>query len=359
MGFSDLLTSSRGPGVIGTLLALLVLVGFGTLYIFVFDEGMQGGKKTIESIIREQTLAIESNKDEIARNKKRISEGEDLKEQAQELKRLDVRIDLDKARIEEAKSAREQTLAAIDAAKVKWEEYKNAYRASEWAAAEGESIGDLKTLSGRSFTKVVITKVSHIGIEITDETGKRRLDGADLPLPLQDRFQFDEEQKTAETKHEDNTFKDLSDNVEVATLAKKGQEKLERVAKLNAEIEDAHGDIESAKAALPGLQQRIDSVRLKLVAEREKSAARSERRAQGINRTPQIEAELKAAENRLNENRNNIRDCERKISNSKREIATLEGEVRGIKEDIAKIKKELAAKQQQQQQQQGAGAPQP
>jgi hypothetical protein len=35
MSFTDLMSSSRGPGLIGTLMALLVLVGFGTLYLFV------------------------------------------------------------------------------------------------------------------------------------------------------------------------------------------------------------------------------------------------------------------------------------------------------------------------------------
>ena len=44
MGFSDLLSSSRGPGVIGVLVALLVLGGFGTLFV-VFDDNMQGGGK--------------------------------------------------------------------------------------------------------------------------------------------------------------------------------------------------------------------------------------------------------------------------------------------------------------------------
>ena len=354
MGFSDLLTSSRGPGVIGTLLALLVLVGFGTLYIFVFDEGMQGGKRTIESIIREQSLAIESNQEEIGRAKKKVSEGHEFKEQEQELNRLKVRLDLDKARIAEVTTERDQTIAAIAAAKAKWEEYKDAYRASEWAAAEGEALGELKTLSGRSFNKVVITKVSHIGLEFTDETGKRRIDGSDLPRALQDRFQFDEDKKTVATKNEDDTFKDLSDNVEIASLAKKGQEKLERVVKLTAENEQAHGSIEDAKAAEPGLIRRVDSIRAELAAEQTKASDRAGRGGRGINKTPQIKEALRVADNRVNENRSNIRDFERKILNNKREIATLEGEVRVIKEDIAKLKKELAAKQQQ-----GAGAAQP
>ena len=345
MGFSDLLTSSRGPGVIGTLLALLVLVGFGTLYMFVFDEGMQGGKQTVESVVRHQAEDIQSLKQEIGSAKRRVSEGQALKEQALEISRLTVRSGLDEKQVEEVTATRDEALAAIDAAKSKWEEYKDAYRASEWAAAEGESLGELKTLSGRSFTKVIITKVSHIGVEITDETGKRRIDGSDLPLALQDRFQFDEDQKTADTKKEDDTFQDLSDNVEIASLAKKGQEKLERVAKLNGEITAANGGIQDAKSNEPNLMRRVDSIRAELAEEAAKSANRAGRRAQGINKTPQIREALRVAENRISANRTQIRDFERQIASNKREVTILEREVDGIKSEIAKLKKELAAKQ--------------
>ena len=60
--FEDIFSSSRGAGVIGALLALLVLVGFGTLFLFVFDKGMQGGDITIESVIRDQDSTITSLK---------------------------------------------------------------------------------------------------------------------------------------------------------------------------------------------------------------------------------------------------------------------------------------------------------
>jgi chromosome segregation ATPase len=361
MGFSDLLTSSRGPGVIGTLLALLVLVGFGTLYIFVFDEGLQGGsKKTIESVIREQALAIESNKDEIGRLEKQLASAQETKGQQQELEGLKTRLDLNKGRIAEAGTEREQTLTGIDATKVKWDQYKEAYRASEWAAAEGEALGDLKTLSGRSFTKVVITKVSHIGMEITDETGKRRIDSADLPRELQDRFQFDAQAKNVAAKKEDDTFKDLSDNVEIATLAKSGQDKLAQIAKLTTDIEQASGSIEDARSAEPDLLTRIDRLRLDLTTEEAKRNDRSNRRAQGIDKTPQIRDAISQAQKRVENNRNSIRDFERKITGNRNEISKLQGEVTKIKEDIAKIRKDFAAKQQQlQQQQQGAGAAHP
>jgi len=346
MGFSDLLTSSRGPGVIGTLLALLVLVGFGTLYVFVFDEGLQGGKKSIESVIRDQGLTIDSNKIQVESLKKQIEEGVRLKAQDQELSQLKVRTELGVGRLAEVTAARDEAAADADAATAKWEDYKDAYRASEWASAEGENLGDMKTLSGKSYAKVVITKVSHIGMEITDETGKRRIDSSDLPLALQDRFQFDETKKTAATVVEDTTFDELTDNVEIATLAKRGVDKRDKIRELTEGIENAHAGIQDAKSSEAVLLGRVDRVRADLAEEQAKAAGRAGRRAQGINKGPQIREQLRIAENRVSNNRNNIRTFEKQISNNKREIATLEREVQTIKTDIDKLKKALSAKQQ-------------
>ena len=346
MGFSDLLTSSRGPGVIGTLLALLVLVGFGTLYIFVFDEGMQGGGKKIEAVIRDQGMLIDSNKQQIASFKQQIEEGKRLKEKEQQLSQLKVRAELGTKRLAEVAAERDEAKAATQAAGAKREEYKDAYPQSEWAAGEGEEIGDLQCLSGRKFSKVIITKVSHIGMEITDETGKRRIDSSDLPLALQDRFQFDENKKTAAAKHEDKTFENLSDNVEIANLAKKGQDKLEKVRELTEQMEKAHAGIQDAKSAEPTLLGRVDRIRAELAEEQAKAADRAGRRSQGINKTPQIKEALRSAENKVSANRNDIRNFERQITTNKREIAVLEREVDAIKTEIVKLKKELAEKQQ-------------
>ena len=94
MGFTDLLSSSRGPGVIGTLLALLVLVGFGTLYLFVFDEGLQGGQKTIEAVIRDQGLEIENHKIQIQNARERLERAAVFKAKGKEADDLKVRAEI-------------------------------------------------------------------------------------------------------------------------------------------------------------------------------------------------------------------------------------------------------------------------
>lgn len=349
MGFSDLLTSSRGPGVIGTLLALLVLVGFGTLYVFVFDEGLQGGGKRIEAVIRDDALTIESHKRQIESLRKAIDEGNRLKEQALEIEQVKVRLESGAQAKAEKEAAKEEAVAANEAAESAWEEYKDAYRASEWAAAQGEELGDLRSLSGRMYKKVVIRKVEHTGIQITDETGPKSIDSEELPLELQDRFQFSLEKKAEVVTKRDNDFQNLSDNVDIANLAKKGQDKLERVRLLNQGIEKANTGIQNCKAAEPIHLRNVDYIRVELAEEQEKASRRSSSRAQGINKTPQIRERLRMAENKVAANRRQISEHEKTIRDSKREIAQLEREVEYIKAEISKLKKEMEAKQSAQQ----------
>jgi hypothetical protein len=213
MGFTDLLTSSRGPGVIGTLLALLVLVGFGTLYIFVFDEGLQGGDKTIEAVIRDQGYEIENTKIQIKNTEQRLEDAEKAKAQAKQAEELKARVEASEKQVAELESAKAAGQAALEGAQADWENYKDEYRAAEWASAVGEQMDDIKTPGGDVFTNVKVTKVDHKGVAISHSGGNKTLPPEQLPPDLFDRFQFDLAKKEAIEVQEEKDFGDHSDNV--------------------------------------------------------------------------------------------------------------------------------------------------
>ncbi len=337
MGFSDLLTSSRGPGVIGTLLALLVLVGFGTLYIFVFDEGLQGGKKTIQAVVRDQALDIETHKVQIENAKKRIEDGARYKAKGKEADDLKMRAGISAEKIAELTTAKSAAESAITAANEDWEKYKDEYRASEWAAAKGEKLEDIKTPSGEVFVNVVISGVDHTGVKISHSAGSKTIPPKDLPVDLHDRFQFSEEKTTKVREQIDADFADLTDNVEVATLAKNATEKLLKCKELKEEVQVANATIQAAKLDGPRQQASIARMRDAVAAERNKKG--------GISKAPQMQQQLRAMETAAKESRDAAAASERKVRDGKREIAILEREVGQIRIDIAKLKKDIAAKQ--------------
>lgn len=344
MSFSDLLTSSRGPGVIGTLMALLVLVGFGTLYLFVFDEGLQGGGKKIEAVIRDDAVLLAGNQRQVDDAKGRIKQGQLLHEQALEIGKLKARAGANAKILAENTLAMEVATEALAAAEQNWEDYKDAYRASEWAFAKGEKIELLKTLSGKTYEDALVTGVDHTGMRIMISSGPTTVGSTDLPLGLQDRFQFSAEKKAVVEDKRDKDFEDLSGDVEIATLAKKGKDKLEEIRILNKAMEESNNSIQRAAGAEPILIRRVDAIRAELAEEQSKMERRSSSRMQGINRTPQIREMLRVADNKVTSNRRSITGSEREIRDAKRDIAKLQQEVDQVKADIAMLAKQREEK---------------
>ena len=336
MGFSDLLTSSRGPGVIGTLLAMFVLVGFGTLYMFVFDEGLQGGQKTIQAVIRDQGTLIETHKIQIANYKDRIEDAKRFKDVAKEADDLKLRAENGAKRLAELTTAKAEAEAAVAAADEAWAKYRHDYRASEWAAAVGEDLGDITTASGRTYQQVKIRKVEHTGIQITDTTGPKSIDSAELPQELQERFQFDEKLKKAVQEKEEDGLETFGNNVAVATLAEKARGKLEQVQEHEARIEKSNAAIQAAKANEMRNQAALDRMRMAL--------ANEEAKRSGVSKAPQMREELLRQERAAKASLDSIPENERKVREANRDITLLKREVETIKAEIAKIKKEQEAK---------------
>lgn len=334
MSFSDLLTSSRGPGVIGTLLALFVLVGFGTLYMFVFDEGLQGGQKKIEAVIRDQGTLIGTHKIQIENFKTRIEDAKRLKAVADEADALKLRAENGAKRLADLREAKASAEAAVAAADEAWAKYRDEYRASEWAAAEGEELGDITTVSGRKYEKVRIRKVDHKGIQITDITGPKAIASEELPPELQDRFQFDEKIKQAVVKKENENLGIFSDNVEIAALNEKIAAKEESVRDLEKEIEAANAAIQEATTNQSRFEVAIARKRSEIAAERTKA----------VSRAPQMQEELRALERRAEQSTKSIPVNEAKVREATAAVSALKSEIEGLKADKAAIIQKLNAK---------------
>lgn len=319
MSFSDLISSSRGPGVIGTLLALVILGGFGTLYLFVFDEGLQGGGKRIEAVIRDQGIEIEGLRSQIADRKEKLAEGQKFREQADEIERVRSRSESGAKRVADMEAERDAASSALNEARQKFEDYKDAYRASEWAAVVGERFDELKTLSGAVYKNAVIRKVDQIGVEITDETGNRRINSADLPSELQDRLQFDEVKKELASLQEEEEFKSHAGNMEIATLAKQAQDKLLQIRDLKERNAKSTALVQKFRNEDYQMRNRISGQKTAISVESAKKG--------GISRAPQMRDEL--------------RQMEEAYANAKRAAAAAENEIRRNESQISRIEREV------------------
>lgn len=334
MGFTDLVSSGRGPGIIGTLIALFVLAGFGTLYVLVFDESTQGGKKTITAVVRDQGMELEGKKTQLAFVKDEIVRAARLKEQEKELRELTAKTEATAKQIEEAKAQEAADRDAVAAATKEWEDYKSEYRTSTWAKAKGRQLGTLKTASGGVFENAVIRKIDHAGMDIICSSGPKNIKYEELPVALQDEFQFDVAKRdefvagaaAAEGKH--------IESVEYAQTAERIDAKIARVKELKGKKEAAEDAWKQAK----------DNVeRFRIAISRKKSEISAEKR-KSLSKAPQMEIELRRMQAQADQNNSSISALDRSRKDADTEIRTLQSEITKLNDDLARMRQEYAAK---------------
>ena len=289
MSFTDLMSSGRGPGLIGMLLALLVLAGFGCLFLFAFDSRFAGGGQTIESVIAQQTreidrleIASENKRAALARVEATKAAGKELSELRRENNFRKVRSEALKREVAEAESQIELTAA-------NFEKYKDDYRAFVRGNATGQVLERLETSDGRVYKNVTIREVTAIGMQIRHADGFKRIPFEDLDQELQDRFQFDLKQKeeavarekAARARHETAVF---------ATREKVAELEAEKRRKeAEAEQEEARRTITLLESRVASLSREIDSLHSAIAAEQYKR----------ISHAPQMRSDLAAKQRAL------------------------------------------------------------
>ena len=296
MSFSDLMSSGRGPGVIGMLLALVVLVGFGLLFMFAFDEGMQGKDQSIESMIAHDAKEIENLTGGIANGEKELTKGPSLLAKSKELGAVKMENRIREGSIDSLKKGIDSANEAIAARNKDFEAYKDEFRAFIRGNAKGQTMERLETRRGDVYENVTIREVTAIGIQIMHSGGQKRIAFEDLSDEIQDQFQFDPKQKAAAVA------------VEVATRNEHEKE------------QDQFGEEEKRKAAE---QKKKDAAELREKTIRAIAVKRSRIESLG----KEIEGLQKAIPMESMKRISNAPQMKLQLSNKQRELSALQADV--------------------------------
>lgn len=178
------------------LLALVVLAVFVLFYLFAFDEGMQGAEKSIESVIAHQREEMVNLKSGISRCEEKLRDVPKLEAARKKfavIKRENQYREGEIASLRDGVSAMNE---AISAKTGEFESYKDEYRRLVRGKSKDRAMDQLETLTGTKYKGVTILEVNSIGAHIRFEGGLRRIPYEELPLEMQDEFQFDADQKT-------------------------------------------------------------------------------------------------------------------------------------------------------------------
>jgi len=190
--FDDMLTSYRGAGVMGTVLGLVVLGGFGLLATLAFDPANIAPGLSLDGTIAAQGREIARLQEELDAAKLRQLRYQELKASAGELEKIiagnqERENKLDQlARLQERVGNAEVKIDAEAAS------YVRRFREQVREAAVGESVAKLVTMDGRVIENATISQVTAAGVHLRHADGILRLPPDELPLEMSDRFQFDD-----------------------------------------------------------------------------------------------------------------------------------------------------------------------
>jgi chromosome segregation ATPase len=292
MSFSDLLTSSRGPGVIGMLMAMMVLLGFGFLFFLSSDESLQGGGPTLASAIRKNEQSIASYQTQIEAGNNRLATIPVLKEIADTHRSLQASIKSIEDSIDDRKHALIETKKKIAETEEEFEIYKNRYRAFVRNSPDNRDIAKLTTNDGVVYTNVMIRAVNAVGIEIRHSEGHKRIPYENLPEELQDYYQFDKDQKIVEIEREAAERARHVSAVAAANEASRAAVAEQRIREQEAAKQKRIQDIALGRARLRVIQNEITQLEKDLVeAEKQAELARKAKRSH-LNKTGTIRSEL-------------------------------------------------------------------
>jgi hypothetical protein len=197
MSFSDLMQSGRGPGLIGMLLAMLVLGGFGILFLFAIEDEPQDARLTPEGIILEQEKELAELKAAITQRQAGLDVLPKLQEIERKTRETKRELLFATGRAESTRTGIVEVKAKIAALEDDFIKYKDLYREFSRLGAKGQNLGTLTTKKGTTHEQVIIREVDAVGMAIKSKDGFYRIPYEELPDALQDRFQFDPGQRDA------------------------------------------------------------------------------------------------------------------------------------------------------------------
>ena len=298
MSFSDMMSSGRGPGVIGMVMALIVLLGFGLLFMYASDETERTGQ-SIESVIAQQAKDIGSHKSSIIFQRQkldqapaRVTNAKELTKFKREIQALTSNSATLKQRIEAGKAEVALRLKALA-------DYKDEYRAYARGKAKGETLDKLETLTGAVYSGVLIREVTAIGIQIRHADGQKRILFEELPEEMKDRFQYDPKQKEqamaeeAATRDVHEAAVAVADDLAGQKMdAQRGKDAEEAKARLRQDIAVKEGLVDAIKNEIKGLEAEMDR------AAADASAARAAGRMH-INKSGSISSNIRSKQGRV------------------------------------------------------------
>ena len=190
---SDFFESARSSGVIGITLIIFLLIGFGALFLAVFDDRLNGENASkLKGMIHEQGAELYGLESELEWAEAALLEQKRIEVIASDLNRKNKELEIltqKESALTEQIDSQKKAIEQLSAEQVA---YREQYRAYAREKAIGEKIEELTLASGKVLKKVEIREILPDKIRFTTEFGTKSVAWDEFSDDMRERFQVGE-----------------------------------------------------------------------------------------------------------------------------------------------------------------------
>lgn len=258
----DLFSSTRGPGLVGLLLAFVVLAGFTFFGMAVLDDRFNGDRASaLAEKVEEQKgriVFLEGRSRDLTADLETAEENRNVRAK---LQTLGNRLDTITGRVEEKEDGVASLEGEIDELRTAHQDYRQRYRDVVRAKAVGTRIDELKTGSGKVYKDVVIKSIDALGLSFTNQSGPKRIAAADLPADLQDYYQFGEDEAANQRKKEQQAEALVASRIAKSKEQRKAEQEERQKSGQDAERARLEGKIAELERGIASARTRVETER--------------------------------------------------------------------------------------------------
>ena len=268
----------------------LIIVAIGVLSAWVLVSKFKSGELSfgggsLQQKVAKKEAKVESLKEQLVAARERLAQrGE---EQGKATRLADMKAELQE--LGEANLTAMSKLESLNKAVTETEEmfaiYRQRYRKSVRDKAIGTKMEKLTTISGRTYHQAEIKSIGALGMNITHRDGSARIPYKELPMDMQELYQFDDAEALAQKKREAERRRQLQ-LAQAAALAAAENDNPDPADPVRR---PDRGKLSEQQQAVQNLKLTISQVRGRI--KRVEAALRDER-GKAVSRAPQYRLEL-------------------------------------------------------------------
>lgn len=188
---SDFFERARSTGVIGITVIIFMLIGFGALFMAVFDDRLNGENATkLKETVREQAFELYGLEDEIEWASATLLEQKRVEAVSDELEKTNKVLEVLTRKEAELTTQIEEEKKAFQEVDEGQLSYREEYREFVREKAIGETYDELKLVGGKVLKNVKIREILPDKIRFTTEFGSTNVSWDEVPDEIRERFQI-------------------------------------------------------------------------------------------------------------------------------------------------------------------------